>query len=303
MSEIVKSELKKLFYASFSENISCYELLSIYQLFKDFNKIFPNDEEIDKWCRGMAADINFFRKNEIETYLKDKKKKYELFMCENKDFFDKNVLINDYSNKSHIDKITKLSKDNISQIIKEFLLSIDNDLYLFYQKMESEGRIIIGGEAACYFSSCGDSNNINTIEKLETLEDIMILMHEIGHAYYNYINNVTMKEEDDFQNEIKSEIPANLLAARFFEFVQKNISYEEGLYLEDVFYAVAEDYNGDRDMFNSLKYVTSFYIVQATQNVDLDIVKCFTHIHESDIFTLIYEVNNKIKIDGNQSDK
>ncbi len=208
-------ELKKL-YDIFKETDDIYVKGYIWTVFSNFSLYYKNNNEIRKMFDEISMACQYLRKDFKYYNLLDKKSKEE-FLKNN------TYLIDDIPDSfcliyTKFDK-KKHSKEGLNRVLESFLNSISFELLNFYKNMNNEGRIIVlnkhGNDGYTGFSSVNDSSNYICINKYETMDDLKILIHEIGHAYYNYINDVQLSDLNNLELNIKSEVPAILLENLF----------------------------------------------------------------------------------------
>ena len=211
----MEKELRKL-YDAFKETDDIYIKGYIWTVFSNFSIYYKNNYEIKKMFDEISMACQYLRK---------KIKYYDLLEKQSKnEFINANIeLINNIPNYFYLfntkfDK-KKHSKEGLNHILESFLNSISFDLLKFYKNIEQEGRIIVlnkrNSDGYTGFSSINDCNNYICINKYETMDDVKVLVHEIGHAYYNYCNNITIDELNKLDLNIKSEVPAILLENLF----------------------------------------------------------------------------------------
>ena len=96
---------------------------------------------------------------------------------------------------------------------------MSSEILTFYKELKQSGRLIIlnRGKSDGYtgYASVTNSDNFICINKLETFADLQVLVHEIGHAYYNYCNHLTLEDNNNLSLKIKSEVPAMWLEMLF----------------------------------------------------------------------------------------
>ncbi len=290
MENIVLDELKSLC-DNVDKTENMYErgqiLTSIDYLcytLKDNAMINEMYEEVHK--KASFLSFNFV------GYILAKQAEIDEFMDTNNKFFDANVARCFKNHEYDLKKMVPLTKENVSYILETFLKRVDVNLFSFYQKMCSEGRIIYGPVNQTFFTTLDTSNTVISVNELRDLKDIMVFVHELGHAYYFYINNQRMIDRDTIGIEIKEEIPARILERKFVDFMFQNGVIEQAGILNDIFDHVGYSHDHSRETFDSIKYVIA---TDMACNVDEkeNITKLFKHIYEADIFELIKENKNK----------
>jgi hypothetical protein len=117
----------------------------------------------------------------------------------------------------------------------------------------------------------------------------MILCHELGHAYYYDVNNITVSRRNSLMEEIKSEIPSKLLELKFIRYLQENGVNEPSYNLIDEFTFVMSEASKRRNNFNDLEYLIGSDIALKLWERDFNITRYFKRIYKKDIYSLIVE--------------
>ena len=291
MNKIVLNEIKEL-YASFDKTNSMYEKGYIASFFDYLKNVVPDDVYINDMCNKINKKLKFYDLDYIVHLLKrrDDTKK---FIKNTKTFIKQNI--DDYERRVNVrsDKLIPLNNDNISYILDEFLKSLDMDIYNYYHKLGEEGRILYSNDNNTAFTSLYNSNMVIFIEKLSNLEDVLVFVHELGHAYYFNLNNERVIERENIATEIKDEIPSKLMETKFIKFLEDNHIFEQAIILQDLFDSIIYECSHKRDDYDDLKYLIGADIAFKLKDVELDITEYFKHVYKSDIYTLISEKNNK----------
>lgn len=291
MNEIIKNEIREL-YSSFDDSNSFYEKEYIMALFEYLKALFNEDHEIREMSKNINKKILSLRKESI-LYLLSREERIKKYVEENKDFFNENIIPPDTFRKVSDNSIFPLRDDNITYILDEFFKSIGEPVHNFYKKINDENRVILGISNEISYTSINNSNAIIFIKNLSDLLDMMVLVHEIGHAYYFNINNCKISERDNIENEIKEEIPAKIMEMKFIHFLRKNGVYEQSIVLENAFDYVFYEYGRISDKFEGLKYIIASDIAK-TIGRDVDINEYYQHIYGTDIYNLVLE-NSRVK--------
>lgn len=294
MNEIIKNEIRIL-YASFDTTNNLYEKGYIMALLDYLQRVMPNDKEIIY----MQNDINNKISSlgyEYVTFLLLRNQRMQKLMYENKDFFDNNVRWFLNKEKYPYEYLAPLKQEDISYIIEEFLKSIDVNLLYFYQEMVKEGRIIYSDSNNIANTSLYNSKTIILVEGLRNLRDIMVFLHELGHTYYIYLNNSLIRERDDITVEMKDEIPAKIMEAKFIKFLKDKGLKKQVLILEDFLYSIIYECHKKRDNYENMKYLIASDIALKLKDVNINLTKYYKYIYESDLFELIKENNSKKRI-------
>jgi hypothetical protein len=217
-----------------------------------------------------------------------KKDETEAYVEKNKDFFYENIVTPDRVVKVYSNCIFTLGEDNISYILQTFFLSISEDLFLFYEKLKDEKRIIKSVSIETAFTSLDNSNTIIFIKELKDLFDLLILVHEIGRAYYYKLNNIKLSDVGNIEEEIKEMIPAKVMAIKFIDFLRKNDAYEQSMVLRNFFDYFYYDSCKDKYDYNSLKDIIASDIA-ITVGKDVNIEEFYKYVYETNVRKLVLE--------------
>ena len=293
MNQIIRNEIIEL-YNSFSITENFYEKEYIDAFFERISQVF-NDDEIIKMYEDINNKMNLLNYENI-CYSLYRREMIDRYVKNNKDFFYESIVAPEYFNKLSSKCIVQLSDENISYILEMFFLSLGDDIYLFYKKLNDEGRIFSGISNETAFTSIDNSNTIIFIQELRDLIDIMILVHEIGHAYYFYLNNIKIRERENVKIELKEEIPSKIMEIKFIKFLEANGVYEPSMALENLFDYVFYKYGREKNTFESLKYTIASDIAKTTGKY-IDVKEYFKHIYDTSIHKLVLE-NNDMKEKG-----
>ncbi len=205
----MKDKLKELYdYFKYTNNVC--EKAFVWDVFSNMSDIYSNDLEIQKMFRDISLacrNLKPLMDNMDYSFFENKK----IFMKDNEALFKERI-----SDSTTIyysaNQNKKYSENELKGILKSFLYSVSTDLLDFYKEMRYNDAIIIGRkrkiEGYTSFISLNNSDSYICVKKLNNLYDLKVLVHEIGHAYYNYINNIQFMESRELDNLIKSEIPA-----------------------------------------------------------------------------------------------
>ena len=239
--------------------------------------IYPNNIEILKMfgeisfsCKDLRISIKRFD----DLYNNAKK----VFVEDNNDFFisslPKSIYICNIRNENK-----KYTIDELNYILKSFLYSVSSNLLSFYEEMENKNVIIIGNKKKSNghtgFLSINDSQNYICINKLSNLNDLKILVHEIGYAYYNYLNRIIFLDSRKLNNLIKSEVPSIWLELLFTIYL-RNYSVNN--------IKIPNTSNFDILMYNYAEYAVSrMKIDREDENLD----NLYKDIYEKDYKLLI----------------
>ena len=293
MNQIIKNELREL-YTSFDMTNNFYEKEYMVSFFDYLKAVFNDDKEIIEMSDDINKKMMNLRRDSI-FFLIARKRKIDEYVENNQDFFYENIIAPDSFEKIMSDCIFPLRDDNITYILEEFFKNMGKGIYDYYKKINDEGRVFLGISNETAYTSLNNSNTIIFVKSLEDLLDMMVLIHEIGHAYYFYLNNTKIRERNNIENEIKEEIPAKIMEIKFINFLKDNALYEQSIVLKNLFDYVFYEYGRSENKFDALKYTIASDIAETSGN-DVDIDNYFKHIYSTDIYKLVLEnTNNKAK--------
>ncbi len=294
MKETLKEEVRDLF-KSFELTNNFFEkgyvLLSINKLLK----VYPDDPELLK-MRDITTLKLAYLGQEFKSYTRDRNQKISEFMKKNYDFFSNKIDFGSDYVESGIDEsvLKSISEEEINQVIKSFLDSLDKEMYPYYQKMVNEGRVVTGDECTVAFTSLYDVNHQIIISKeIKSIQEVMFLMHEFAHSYYCHVTESRIGLLDSPIVEIKDEIAPVIIERMFIDYIREHGYYNESLVLEDKF---NKDYQTNyyyKAEFKIFKYLVGKFIAQKIHNKDIDFTKYLKHIFNTDVCDLISEVTDK----------
>lgn len=286
MNQIIKNEIKELF-LSFDKTNNFYEKEYTDTLLERLSRVFDDDLEIKKMHEIISEKMNMLSFENI-CYSLYRKQRIDQYVEINKDFFYENIIAPDTFNKMSAKSIVPLSDENIAYILETFFMSVSEDIYLFYKQIMDEGRIINGFSNEIAFTSLNNSNTIIFVKGLRDLMDMLVLVHEIGHAYYFNLNGVKVGERDNIEFELKEEIPAKIMEMKFINFLNQNGVYEPSTALENLFDYIYYRYGKNENKFEGLKYVIASDIAKTVSN-NIDIDEYYKHIYDASIHKLVLE--------------
>lgn len=294
MNDIVKSEIESLC-DSFDRTSYYYEKGYILTTLDYLCNIMPGDVDINN-MRNLIRFKMSLMTNEFLKYMTSRQDKINVFMKKNSVFFNGMIPNLPKKNKYPYKYLAPLSEENISYIIEDFLKNTDENIYNFYQKIVDEERLFYSNDNNTALTTLYNSNTIIFVEDLKTLGDIMIFLHELGHAYYMYINNYRIIERADFQKELKDEIPAKVMEVKFMEYLQKNGVYEQSLILENLYNSIMYECEKKRYRFDNLKYLIASDVANTIRERDFNLTKYFRHLYQTDVYTILNEKNNEKRL-------
>jgi len=292
MKEVVKKELREL--CDSFDKASIYEIGCIFDLFDYLNNAVPKDYDISRMYQDVSMVFSILE-NQYNAYFRLRKNKIDSFMKKNQQFFNYSIEKHQARKRYPEGRLSILSFTEVVDIIEDFLKSISLDLWQFYLKMVEEGRIIISFNNAVAHTSLNNSNTIIFIESLQNLNDIMIFIHELAHAYYAYFNDTRARESDNILVELKEEIPAKVLEMKFIKYLENN-DYKESTILENVFNKYMDECNKKRNNFEYLKYLIAANIAHNIKNIDIDLNSYYKYLYEKDIFRIVNGISNEVRL-------
>lgn len=295
MEEKVLNEIKELC-NKFTKTKNYYEQKEIVSLIGYLKDIMPKNKVIADSFKKICKNIASF---ELTKYLLENKEDTEQFINDNYCYFDQYVEEASKNNAFNPEEIVCLTKDEINNTIEDFLLKTDLELYHFYLKMQEEGRIINGDVNRTFFTTTDNSNIVIIVPVMHNYIDIMNFIHQLGYAYYYFINNYKMADMENIKRQIKEEIAAKVLDVKFIKYLSNNDEYDQANVVKNFY-----DYNcyrADqfRERFNNLKTVIASQIAATTKDSDINIAFYYLVLANDDILDLIkvtYEDNKKRKI-------
>lgn len=287
MNSLIKKEIKNLI-ESFDKTEDFYEKGYILTLIDYLSKVVPNDKDILSMREVIHSKANLISK-ELLLYSTIRRDEIGSYMIKSSSFFNEHIESIEKKETYNQQKLVSLSHENISYLISDFLDGIDSNIYKFYDKMCQEGRILYSIENNTALTSLDNSETVIFVEKLENLEDVMVLLHELAHAYYMYINNYLVKDRESLPMEIKDEIPAKIMEQAFIKYLRNNGVIEASLILEDLFDAIMYECDNRRYNFENLKYLIASNIALSVQDKDINLTEYYKYIYETDIYTIIKE--------------
>ena len=286
-------ELLNKLYELFKETNDTYVKGYIWTVFSNFSVYYKNNDEIQKMFNDISRACQVILK-EIkinDSFMKDEKNEF---------VYNNQILIKMIPNylsviENEMDK-NRHSSEELEYFLKLFLHKIRDNLLMFYEEMKSEGRIVIldnkKNDGYTGFTSITDSKNFICINKLETYDDVKVLIHEIGHAYYNYCNNIKLIDIQNLDLKIKSEIPSILLERLFSIYYSKYFKVNKYVNIEKL------KINSFNDLMYSYgKYISSLFI----ENINSKIID--KEIKIEDIYQEIYNTNYQELIDVSRNNK
>ena len=287
MNSRIKKEIKKLI-ESFDKTEDFYEKGYILTLIDYINNVVPNDKDIELMKKLIHDKVEKVKKQFL-FYSNIRRDEIGSYMIKSSSFFNEHIETVEKKETNNHCELASLSYENISYLISDFLDSIDSNMYKFYDKMCKEGRILYSIENNTALTSLNNSETVIFVEKLENLEDVMVLLHELAHAYYMYINNYLVRDRESLPMEIKDEIPAKIMEREFIKYLKNNGVIEASMKLENLFDAIMYECDNRRYNFENLKYLIASNIALSVDNKDINLTEYYKYIYETDIYTIVKE--------------
>ena len=177
-------------------------------------------------------------------------------------------------------KEEKVSFDNKSasyllNILEGFFNSLSPSLLSFYKKLSQNKQI--------FFVTSPDKNyqkrafSINDffddnkkyvyIYRFNNMHDLSTLIHEIGHAYYNYLNSVNCYMDYNVDFDMKIEILSILLEALFINYLKYIHLDNDALMLEKDFFNDLKYYRNNMHQISDIRYLIGFYVGYTKQGL------------------------------------
>ena len=252
---------------------------------------YPNKSLINSIYNVINSKVDLIsieiRKAELEW--KNKTNKY---IRDTSFFWNENISSIDINSDCSHNILNDLAKRSLLFIFESFLSDLDNKLYSFYQEMQNENRIILGHNNMTIHTSVNNYKTLIIINELHNLLDLLVFSHEIGHAYYIYLNKISVIDEMDIYNNIKGEIPAKIMEIKFINYLSKMMVIEPSKILQNEFDINMHLSSLRRDDYDSLRYLIGAYMAKNINN-DINITDYFKKIYENNVYSLIIGLNNE----------
>ncbi len=269
-------------YDEFKKTDDVYVRGYIWSILSNFAKYCDSDEEIKKMFNDVSLACQYIRASIRDNELLTLKKEKE-FLMDNSEFIA-GIPSEIYLYDSNFDR-KKHSMAGLYSVLESFLYSVSSEIFDFYQELRKSGRIVIlnKGNSNGYtgYASVDNSDSFICINKFETFEDLKVLVHELGHAYYSYCNGITLEDTKDLSLMIKSEIPA--------------------IWLEMLFHVYLRNYHNikiKKRRIKSFEDFMNYFGLYATSylrigNQDRNLEDMFKYIYETDYHDLIHPMRKR----------
>ena len=291
MEEKVLNEIKELCDV-FIETDNYCEKIEIISLISYLKNILPKNKVIANCFKKVCENTDSL---ELTKYLLNNKEETVQFVNDNYYFFDKYVNEVSKNDDLNLDEIVCLTKDEINNIIEDFLLNTDLEIYHFYLKMQSEGRIISGDINKTFFTTVDKSNTVISVPVMHNYIDIMCFIHQLGYAYYYFINDYQMSDKENFRRQIKEEIAANVLDTKFIKYISQNDEYDQSDIVRNIYDYNCYHANHFRERFSNIKTVIASQIASTTKDLNINISCYYLVLANNDVFDLIRETDKQNK--------
>ena len=263
----------------------------IWNIFDYLRREYSNKSLISSMHNVINSKMDLIsielRKAELEW--KNKTNKY---IRDTSFFWNENISNIDINSDCSHNILNDLEKKSLLFIFESFLSDLDNKLYSFYQEMQNENRIIFGHNNMTIHTSVNNYKTLIIINELHNLLDLLVFSHEIGHAYYIYLNKISVIDEMDIYNNIKGEIPAKIMEIKFINYLSKMMVIEPSKILQNEFDINMHLSSLRRDDYDSLRYLIGAYMAKNI-NLDNNITDYFKKIYENNVYSLIIGLNNE----------
>lgn len=196
-----------------------YEIIitSFHQICKNKNPyiydILYSNRDFEKYC-NLQLDK---RTQELQNILNN-----------NKDQLTN--IFNEYLDipKTDTNQPTLTIADDFYNIVVNFLATINPQLCLLLNDLIDKKNIILTNDSSYGEELYDKSENIIYIimGNNKSVDNMIILVHELGHAYYDYIYH-EYHDTDSANKILKKEIPSQTLELLFIKYLIENDIYKE----------------------------------------------------------------------------
>ncbi len=276
-------------YEMFRDTKSFKKRVQIMELMNDIRKCFPSNELMKKIFFGMELTLTKGDVKRINGILFKRNLRSDLFMFLNKRFFYDYLPVSQLRATDY--NFPQMDSKAFYLMIEDFLKKISPDLYDFYLGMLEDNTIFISRDICTNFLGLTGSLSVTNpdsyimIRQCNTIADIRVVIHEIGHAYYNYLNNLTYGKLRTDQVMIKTEIPSNLLELLFINYLGKMGYNNEARQLHDIYISNMTNWLNNIHDYIMVKYAIGSYIAYRTcpliEKGEYSIEELFKSFHET----------------------
>ena len=209
----------------------------------------------------------------------------------------------DIPKKEHFNRKTLL--DDEDEIISTFFLSLDKDLYELYNRLKPMTfRVFEDGTGQTSYDSEKDRTMVFAGRE-HTVESMIALVHELGHAYYVDTFKETRNAYDCY-DMLKREIPSETLELLFIKYLIDNDLYSEDAinrlnefnntilndatkFYENKMFLNETDHGQIRDM----KYLLGSIMSYDFLNNNISFRDLLYYVHNSDVSSIIKNIDYK----------
>ena len=250
-----------------------------------FNELYAN-KEYESWTEKSTDKME---------------REYNKFIGQNNDY-----LLDVVSNFSNLTPYDEVATDsyvfNDYEIIKRFFMEEDQELYDLFSSLISNNifRIKKSGYGTAYYDKPKDAHYI-TIGKDHNFDNMVALVHEMGHVYRNYL----MKERHssyDSNLTIRSEISSESLELKFIYFLINNGIYEidaknylnkfKNEIINNSKFLYENNYHdGNQTCISECKYLFGRILAFHYVNSDMSYKDFVHYIHHNDLIKILNELN------------
>lgn len=260
-----------------------------------FKDAFPGEEILDQYLQFINYIAYYLNISPYEAGKKNDEDFKKFFGQHKKELLD---VIPTFEAYKDIDiNYSTLDYDFLNWLKKEFIMSLGYEFYNFYCYYADSGRISArrpGCKEKIYTYDPGaaagvmiplhpyDYQSVIYLNKYNDINDLMNLMHELGHAYFHYVNRCGFMDYISAKDNIKTEIPSKMMEQLFIRFLYQNGFNEFANALSIQFSKAARRSQIDSDMCNCYKYCLGSFISQIFINdigTNYTLEEFFNYIH------------------------
>ena len=300
MSNEMTSDIYRL-YESFYSTTDINVKRFIFSKFSCLIKIFPSCTFINEMYYNL---LKYTERNyrQLEYLNERDKQKTQNFIKANEEYIEDLVPFGKkIQNETSFVEVPAYYLDMILDSFFQYISPVLNE---FYHRMNREGRILINN-INCLPLNTNDKKHVHNgfvdylsvnepkcyiyLNSYNSFMDMAILAHEMGHAYYSYVNDINFNDFSDNNQIIKLEIPSKMLEILLVRYLKEIGYFKEARSIMNVFNKrITEDRNYKNRM-SKLKYSIGGFI--GSQYADLinnySIEDIFHHIFLTDFRNLL----------------
>lgn len=261
-------------------------ILNLHDYLKDdhpyiYHEIYAN-KEYEKWTEKNAFKIDH---------------DYQGFVDRNHDYLM--GIVNNFANLTPYDEVpTDTYVYDDYEIIKRFFIEEDPELYELFKSLINNNifRIKKSGYGTAYYDKACDAHYI-MIGKEHNFDNMVALVHEMGHVYRNYLKK-ERHSSYDYELTIRSEISSEALELKFLNFLINNGIYEIDAqnYLNKYKNNIINDSkklydNHFHDGLSIAKYLFGRLLSYYYINNNISFKDFINYIHSNNLLTILNELN------------